>query len=98
MNNILKWLSSKNDDKLKGNMVILEAEDVSKICQWFEKWSKKDPQVASDLLEWIYIHTEIDLYPVDLYQKNIEVISSEYGISQSDFLECFTEAKKLIFE
>lgn len=51
-----------------------------------------------ELAYYLYLHENMDLYPVDVFQAHLQHLSETYGVLHCDFLEFFHEFKKYLRE
>lgn len=81
----------------------LTKDEIILVYSWFCKYSSLKLEKISlekiiDLMYYLYIFEDIDLYTLEEYTKVVESISEKYGITKKDFINLFSDYKKMVFK
>lgn len=80
----------------------LSNREQERVIAWFSQYTLKkdissDVNSAINLMYELYIRENIDLYPVDEYQRITTVLSEKYHLDRTQFLEMLQNFRILVY-
>ena len=74
--------------------------DTKALHLWYSRYTSRteyDIEDIVDLLYFLYIRENIDLYPCDLFQSTVSYLAERHGFERSSFCDILSSFRKLVF-